>query len=225
MNIIDVVIIFGLLLGGVSGARNGVFKQLVVLIGTVLCFVFAFLLKDFLANFLSYTLPFFNFAGPLKGLTSLNIIMYQLIAFMILMALFSSGLVVLIKVTGGFEKFLKFTIVLGIPSKILGFVVGVIEAYVILFAILFFMNQPAFNFDVFNESRFTDVVLVSSPGLSNIVKDTNDAVFDVYSITKDYNDSNDSLAFNKRIVNCLKDHKVIDDRYLNELRRRGKINY
>ena len=36
MNIVDVVIIMGLLLGGVTGAKNGFFRQSVVLIGTIL---------------------------------------------------------------------------------------------------------------------------------------------------------------------------------------------
>lgn len=225
MNIIDVVIIFGLILGGMAGARNGVFKQTTLLIGTILCFVLSWLLKDFIANFLSYTLPFFNFAGPFKGLTSLNIVMYQLIAFMILMALFTSVLVVLLKITDGFEKFLKFTVLLGIPSKILGFIVGVIEAYVILFAILFFVNQPAFNFGVVNESHFKDPILTSSPGLSNMVGDMNDAINDIYYITKDYHYSNNSNTFNRRVVNSLLEHNVIDEEYLNELRTRGKINY
>lgn len=225
MNIIDVVIIFGLILGGMAGARNGVFKQTTLLIGTILCFVLSWLLKDFIANFLSYTLPFFNFAGPFKGLTSLNIVMYQLIAFMILMALFTSVLVVLLKITDGFEKFLKFTVLLGIPSKILGFIVGVLEAYVILFAILFFVNQPAFNFGVVNESHFKDPILTSSPGLSNMVGDMNDAINDIYYITKDYHYSNNSNTFNRRVVNSLLEHNVIDEEYLNELRTRGKIDY
>lgn len=225
MNIIDVVIIFGLILGGMAGARNGVFKQTTLLIGTILCFVLSWLLKDFIANFLSYTLPFFNFAGPFKGLTSLNIVMYQLIAFMILMALFTSVLVVLLKITDGFEKFLKFTVLLGIPSKILGFIVGVIEAYVILFAILFFVNQPAFNFGVVNESHFKDPILTSSPGLSNMVGDMNDAINDIYYITKDYHYSNNSNTFNRRVVNSLLEHNVIDEEYLKGLRTRGKIDY
>ena len=225
MNIIDVVIIFGLILGGMAGARNGVFKQTTLLIGTILCFLLSWLLKDFIANFLSYTLPFFNFAGPFKGLTSLNIVMYQLIAFMILMALFTSVLVVLLKITDGFEKFLKFTVLLGIPSKILGFIVGVLEAYVILFAILFFVNQPAFNFGVVNESHFKDPILTSSPGLSNMVGDMNDAINDIYYITKDYHYSNNSNTFNRRVVNSLLEHNVIDEEYLNELRTRGKIDY
>lgn len=225
MNIIDVVIIMGLLLGGVTGLKNGFFKQGVVLIGTILCFVLAWFFKDIIANFLSFTLPFFNFAGPFEGLTSLNIVMYQLIAFMLLLCLFSSLLVIVIKFTGVFEKMLNMTIILGIPSKILGFIVGLLEAYVILFAILFFFNQPAFNLKIMNESNMAPKIVNSSPVLSNIVGDMNDSINDIYDITKTYNKNQNKAVFNKRVVDSLLKHEVIDNDYLNKLRQKGKINY
>lgn len=225
MNIVDVVIIFGLLLGGVSGWHNGFFKQSVTLVGTIICFILAWVFKDIIANFLSYTLPFFNFAGPFEGLTSLNIVLYQLLSFILLLILFTSVLVVLIKITNGFEKFLKFTIILGIPSKILGFIVGIIEAYVILFAILFFVNQPVFNLEIVNESKLTNPVLNSSPGLSNIVGNMNDAIGDIYDITKSYNVNQNPDSFNREVINTLLEHDVVDQEYVNTLREKGKINY
>lgn len=225
MNIVDVVIIMGLLLGGVTGAKNGFFKQSVVLVGTILCFVLAWIFKDFIANFLSYTLPFFNFAGPFEGLTSLNIVMYQLIAFMLLLFLFTAVLVVIIRMTGVFEKILKMTIILGIPSKILGFVVGIIEAYVILFAILFFFNQPAFNLEIVDESNLAPKIVNSSPGLSNIVGNMNDAVNDIYDITKSYHVNQNVNSFNRKVINTLLEHEVIDMEYVNKLVSKGKINY
>lgn len=225
MNIVDIIIIFGLLLGGVSGWHNGFFKQTVTLVGTIICFILAWIFKDIIANFLSYTLPFFNFAGPFAGLTSLNIVLYQLLAFILLLILFTSVLVVLIKITNGFEKILKFTIILGIPSKILGFIVGIVESYIILFAILFFVNQPVFNFEIVNESKFTTPILNSSPGLSNIVGNMNDAIGDVYEITKNYNVNQNPDSFNREVLNTLLEHDVIDKEYINNLREKGKINY
>lgn len=225
MNIVDVVIIMGLLLGGVTGAKNGFFKQSVVLIGTILCFILAWVFKNPIANFLSFTLPFFNFAGPFEGLTSLNIVMYQLIAFLLLLFLFSAILAIIIKATGVFEKILNFTIILGIPSKILGFIVGVIEAYVIIFAVLFFVNQPAVNLEIVKESTFSPKIVNSSPGLSNIVGNMNDAVNDIYDITKDYNINQNTNSFNKKVINSLLEHEVIDRDYLDKLVSKGKINY
>lgn len=225
MNIVDVVIIMGLLLGGVTGAKNGFFRQSVVLIGTILCFILAWVFKNPIANFLSFTLPFFNFAGPFEGLTSLNIVMYQLIAFLLLLSLFSALLAIIIKATGVFEKILNFTIILGIPSKILGFIVGVIEAYVIVFVVLFFVNQPAVNLEIVKESTFSPKIVNSSPGLSNIVGNMNDAVNDIYDITKDYNINQNTNSFNKKVINSLLEHKVIDKDYLDKLVSKGKINY
>lgn len=225
MNIVDVVIIMGLLLGGVTGAKNGFFRQSVVLIGTILCFILAWVFKNPIANFLSFTLPFFNFAGPFEGLTSLNIVMYQLIAFLLLLSLFSALLAIIIKATGVFEKILNFTIILGIPSKILGFIVGMIEAYVIIFAVLFFVNQPAVNLEIVKESTFSPKIVNSSPGLSNIVGNMNDAVNDIYDITKDYNINQNTNSFNKKVINSLLEHKVIDRDYLDKLVSKGKINY
>ena len=225
MNIVDVVIIMGLLLGGVTGAKNGFFRQSVVLIGTILCFILAWVFKNPIANFLSFTLPFFNFAGPFEGLTSLNIVMYQLIAFLLLLSLFSAILAIIIKATGVFEKILNFTIILGIPSKILGFIVGVIEAYVIIFVVLFFVNQPAVNLEIVKESTFSPKIVNSSPGLSNIVGNMNDAVNDIYDITKDYNINQNTNSFNKKVINSLLEHKVIDKDYLDKLVSKGKINY
>lgn len=225
MNIIDIVIIFGLLLGGTSGWHNGFFKQSVLLVGTILCFVLSWTFKDIIANFLSYTLPFFNFAGPFEGLTSLNIVLYQLIAFMILLFIFTSVLVVLLKFTGVFERILKMTIILGIPSKILGFVVGVIESYVIIFAILFFVNQPLFNFEIVNNSKLTSPILNSSPGLSNVVGDMNDAIGDIYDVTKNYHVNQNTDVFNKRVLNELLEHNVVNQEYVDTLREKGKINY
>ncbi len=225
MNIVDVAIVMLLLLGGVSGLKNGFFKQGVVLLGTILCFILAWYLKDILANFLSFTLPFFNFAGVFEGLTSLNIVMYQLISFIILLSIFSSVLAVIIKFTGVFEKLLNITIILGIPSKILGFILGLLEAYVIIFAILFFFNQPAFNLEIINDSELTPKIVNSSPVLSSVVGNMNDAINDIYDITKTYNDNQNKDLFNRRVVNSLLEHEVIDQEYLNKLREKGKINY
>lgn len=225
MNIVDVVIIMGLLLGGVTGLKNGFFRQSVVLVGAILCFVLAWFFKDFIANFLSFTLPFFNFAGPFEGLTSLNIVMYQLVAFMLLLFLFSAILTVIIRMTGVFEKILNITIILGIPSKILGFIVGAIEAYIILFAILFFVNQPAINLDIVNDSTLAPKIVNSSPVLSNIVGDMNDAINDIYDITKSYHVNQNVDTFNRKVIDALLEHDVIDRDYLDKLVSKGKINY
>lgn len=221
MNIIDIIIIAVLLSGGFTGFHNGFFKQSVILLGTIIVFIVSWMFKDYIANFLSFKLPFFRFGG----LTSLNIVLYQLIAFLVILALLSTVLIVLVKITGIFETILKFTIVLGIPSKILGFFVGLVESYIILFVILFFLNQPAFSFNFMKDSSYSRVIIHSSPILSDVVGDMNSSVKEIYKITKDYKSKKDAKSTNKKIVKSLLKYDVVDQKYLDKLEKKGKIKY
>lgn len=221
MGFLDIVIIIVLISGGFAGAKNGFFRQTVVLIGTIICFILAWLFKNPIANFLSFNLPFFEF----NGLKALNIVFYQLAAFLLLLILFTAVLVVLVKITGIFEKILKLTIVLGIPSKILGFIVGVIEAYIIIFAVLFFAKQPIFNQELIEESKLSPIIVNSSPGLSNIVSNMNESLKDIYTITKEYENEKNVENTNKEIIDSLLKHKVINEDYIDKLEKKGKIKY
>ncbi len=224
MQIIDIFIILIILSFGATGLKNGFFKQTVLTIGTILVFVLSYKFKDYIANFLSYHLPFFNFAGPFEGLTTINIILYQMVSFILVFLLLTSVLVVLLKVTGVFEKILKFTIVLGIPSKILGFIVGLIEGYVIVFIALFFLSQPAVNIDIINDSKLKPVILNSSPVLSNVVKNTNETVKELYVLVKDYAVTENKDSFNKNSIDIMLKNKVITVEYVEELIERDKLD-
>lgn len=224
MQIIDIFIILIILSFGATGLKNGFFKQTVLTIGTILVFVLSYKFKDYIANFLSYHLPFFNFAGPFEGLTTINIILYQMVSFILVFLLLTSVLVVLLKVTGVFEKILKFTIVLGIPSKILGFIVGLIEGYVIVFIALFFLSQPAVNIDIINDSELKPVILNSSPVLSNVVKNTNETVKELYVLVKDYAVTENKDSFNENSIDIMLKNKVITVEYVEELIERDKLD-
>lgn len=224
MQIIDIFIILIILSFGATGLKNGFFKQTVLTIGTILVFVLSYKFKDYIANFLSYHLPFFNFAGPFEGLTTINIILYQMVSFILVFLLLTSVLVVLLKVTGVFEKILKFTIVLGIPSKILGFIVGLIEGYVVVFIALFFLSQPAVNIDIINDSKLKPVILNSSPVLSNVVKNTNETVKELYVLVKDYAVTENKDSFNKNSIDIMLKNKVITVEYVEELIERDKLD-
>ena len=222
MSIIDILIITGFLSGASLGLRNGVIKQGVVLIGTLLCVVIAWTFKTPLANFLSFNLPFFNF----NGLTALNIVIYQFISFCFILALLSFILIFAIKLAGGIEKVLKYTIVLGIPSRILGLILGLIEALVVIFICLFIIKGTVINqkTNILDNSKFAPVILKSSPGLSNIAGNMNDTLNDISSITKSYN-KDDKNKVNKEIIDVLLKHDVVTNDYLNKLKNKGKIKY
>ena len=224
IGIVDAFIIGIILIFGVGGLKNGFFKQTVITIGTILLFVVSYYLKDFVADFLSYNLPFFDFGGDMMGLVSLNIIMYQLIGFILVFVVLSVIFGIIVKITGIFEKILKFTIILGIPSKILGFLLGLVEGYVVVFIALFFLHQPIVDVKVLGESKFMNPILSSSPVLSNVVADTNDVISEVYVLVDDYLKDKDVHKFNVKSIDTMLKYKVIDVDYMDKLIEKDKIN-
>lgn len=224
MNIVDVVIVLLILLCGVVGFKRGVFKQLVSTVGFVLVFILAFYLKNPVAEFLSLNLPFFTFGGIFLNVTSLSIIVYQIISFLIVFLLLQVVLNVLIKVTGLIEKVLKFTIILGIPSQILGFIVGLVEGFIFVFLALFFLRQPGFNFTIFDDSKFTDPILESTPILSQVAGDFVDTFNDLYELGNDYYEQEmDSNSLNLKSIDVMLEHKIITTDYVDKLVDAKKI--
>lgn len=224
MGIVDILIIIFILSFGILGSKRGFFKQTVTTVGSILVFVLAYYFKDGVANFLTFNLPFFNFKGEILGLTSLNIIMYQLIAFLLMVLIFSGILAIIIKITGIFEKILRLTIVLGIPSKILGFILGLVEGYVITYIILFILMLPILKIDIIDNSSFARPILKSSPVISNIVGTTKDTCLSIYDLVNDYSKDKDKDKFNKEAIRIMLSNNMITKSYVEELINKGKLD-
>lgn len=223
MNIIDVLILLFILLFGVFGLKRGAIKEIVVVVGSIIVLVIAFYLKNPVANLLDTYLPFFQFAGPFRGLTSLNIVLYQLLAFFLIAALLTIVLNLFITLSNIIEKVLKATIILGIPSKIIGFILGLVEGYVVVFIALFFLHQPAFNIAIVQESKFTPVILSSSPILSNVVGDFNRAFDDIYDLSVNYADDEDKNEFNRETIRILLEYDLVEADHVADLVSSGKL--
>ena len=152
MNIIDAIIFLIILMGAVVGFKNGVIRQTVSLVGFLLVVILAFILKNPLSLWMYEHLPFFNFWGILKGVTVINILLYEMLAFLILLALFAVILRIILFAAKIIEKILDFTIILGIPSKILGLFIGALEYYLVVFVLLYVVTLPIFNIKTINDS-------------------------------------------------------------------------
>ena len=129
---------------------------------------------------------------------------------------------ILIKVTGAFEKLLNFTIILGIPSKLLGALFGLVETFLFIFVALFLLNQiPATN-SIVTSSSSASHILTASPILSNITKSYYEAFEEVISI-KDQN-MNDKEEYNRRCLEILIKYDIVDKNSVKELIANGKLN-
>ena len=220
--VVDVSIILILLMGAVVGFKRGIFKSAVMFIGAIVVIVLAYSLKNPVANLLYSFMPFFNFAVDFEGLTTLNLIIYEAIAFVIVYLLLMVLLRILIKVTGAFEKLLNFTIILGIPSKLLGALFGLVETFLFIFVALFLLNQiPATN-SIVTSSSSASHILTASPILSNITKSYYEAFEEVISI-KDQN-MHDKEEYNRRCLEILIKYDIVDKNSVKELIANGKLN-
>ncbi|MBQ8891520.1 MAG: CvpA family protein [Bacilli bacterium] len=221
MNIVDIIIIIFILLMGVIGSKRGVFKEIIFCVGTILLFVLAFKFKDILGNVFLLNLPMFDFPNVFQGVITLNILVYQLLAFVVTLIILLIIFEVILSITGIFEKILKMTIILGIPSKILGFLGGLVEGYVIAFVLLFFLTQPAFNFTRFMESKYANAILTSSPVLTSVTSDTVGLVQDIYNL-KDESDKN---ILNGKILDMMLDKKIVSYDIAKKLYDSDKIKF
>ena len=178
MNIVDIIIILVILLSGIVGFKRGFTKELVCFLGVFVVIILGFVLKDPVAEILYDNLPIFK----INGLYSLSIYFYVVIAFLLVTSVLLLIFKLLIVLTSLFEKLLNHTIILGIPSKILGFIIGLIEGVVWTFIILYVLNLPIFNIKDIKESTLKKAVLDDTPILSNINNDIVDSLKEISEI-------------------------------------------
>jgi Uncharacterized membrane protein, required for colicin V production len=223
MNVVDVIIIVLLILGGVAGFKAGVIKKLTDFIGMFVVIILAFYLKNYISVIMYENLPFFNFFGLINGIDVLNILLYEVIAFLVIFIALLFVLKVVLMLTGLVEKILKATVILSIPSKLLGIVVGVIEMYVYLFLILVIVSLPIFDSSFLKDSKMNNFILNNTPVLSGVSKEIIDIYGDVYNIIDNRkNKTNEQL--NEEILKVLIDKKVVTKESAKKLVDRNKIH-
>ena len=184
MSLIDVVIIITLILFAFIGFKRGVFKSLVMFLGFIIIIFLAYALKNYIGDFLVLNLPFIKFGDFLGGAATLNIIMYQSLAFILVLIVLGLIYNFLVAISGVFEKLLRITIILGIPSKLLGMVVGLLEGYIIVYLVLFFLTQPFLNAEDLKNNNYVSTILNNTPVISSFAEDSLRIVNEVREVTE-----------------------------------------
>lgn len=182
INLVDAIILLIILLGGVIGFKEGVIKKLTSVVGLVIVIVLSFILKNKLSVIFYENLPFFNLWGAFKGIQVLNVLFYEMLAFVIIASVLTIVYRLILGFTGIIEKVLKATVILSIPSKILGFIVGLIENYIWVYLILFILTLPVINLKEVYESKTAVFIMEKTPILSKYTNKTLDIYNDLYAI-------------------------------------------
>lgn len=207
--IVDACIILILGIGAIVGFKRGVIQSAAQFLGTLAVIIIAYYLKNPISEFFYTYLPFFNFNGALEGVTVLNIIIYEAIAYIVIILLLWAILRVIIVITGLLELILKMTVVLSIPSKLLGIIFGLAEAYIVLFVILFCANQIFMANNQKIDSKYASVILNNTPLLSEKVSNAYNSVDEVVSMASKYQDTEDKNEYNKEALDILLKNKFI----------------
>ena len=218
MDIMDVIILLIILLGGVIGFKEGALKKLTSVVGLIIVVVASFALKNYLSVFFYENLPFFNLWGVFKGIQVLNILFYELLAFLIISAILSVVYNVILGITGIVEKILKATVILSIPSKILGFFIGLVENYIWVYLVLFVLTLPIFNIKPVYESKFATFIIEETPYLSKYTNKTLAIYNDLYDVvnnskgksTEEINESALDVMLKYDIITKESAQKLID---------------
>ena len=128
----------------------------------------------------------------------------------------------MIKATTLFESFLKATIILSIPSKILGGILGFVKHYLIIFIVLYVISIPVFSINI-GKTKLGDFMLKNSLGLSNATSDTI-MIFEEFSnLVDEYKDKDNKNEFNQEALDLLIKYKAITRENAKSLVDSGKI--
>ena len=221
MNTFSIIVILLIISSGVMGLKKGFLKESVVFIGTILVYIISFLLKDKIGLVLCKWFPFFSF----DGLQTLNILVYQLIAFIFIATILFSIATIIFKLTGIIQKLVDITIILTLPSKILGFIFGILEGYIVMFLILIILAIPLRNVELFKESTVVTKIMYNSPILSKTLGGVPKTIEDILDVTTeiqkaDYNKNKVALD----IMKIELDHNIISKEDTLDLIERGKLD-
>ena len=223
LNIVDAIIILIILLGGVIGFKEGIIKKLTSVIGLILVVILSFTLKNYLSVIFYENLPFFDLWGAFKGIQVLNIIFYEMLAFLIIASVLTLVYRLLLGVSGLIEKILKATIILSIPSKTLGFFAGLLENYIWVYLFLFVLTLPVINIKEIRESNLATSILEKTPILSKYTNKTLAIYNDLYDII-DNKDNKTNEQVNESAMDLMLKYEIITPSSARKLIDKNKVS-
>ena len=195
--ILSIIIIMFILLGTIVGVKRGFLYQLIKMLSNIIVFVVALILKNPVADILINHIDIINIDK------SISIMFYRAISFILICFILKLIIILVLKITRALEKVLEATIILAIPSKILGGILGFIEYYIYAFIILLILSIPVFNIDVYK----SDVAKYILNGTPLISKKVDIPLFE--ELKREYDKG--PSASEEEYIKILKDHGIVKD--------------
>lgn len=222
MNIVDYIILVILILSAVKGFRQGLIPSIVNFVGVFLVFIIAFYLKTPISSLLYQNLPFLSFGGIFKGVIGVNILFYEVIAYGLTIILLGIVFGILKKISIGIQKLLNLTILLNLPSKIIGALIGILEGILFSFILLYIGSVINTTTKYVNESKYSSIILNDIPIINSVTNNLTKSTEEIYDTI--VNNQNDTNMANLETIDILMKYDILSYDSANKLVQDNKLN-
>lgn len=226
MTILDFIIIIILLLGIFIGYKEGAITSTLRMIGSLLIFVLSFYLKGPISIILFNAFPFTVHSGIFAGMSSINFLIYEGIAFIICEIILNIIFNVILKLTKVLNKIVNKTVILALPNKIIGAIAGFLRFFILGFFILFICSFIPFTSEYIKDSKVSLFILNNTPILTNVTKNFNSSIKDIYDLVDKYDKESESVKDNidYDTLEILLKYDIISIDTVKQMQESGKIN-
>ena len=222
MNIVDYIIIIILVLCAFKGFKQGMLPSIVNFVGTFLVFIIAFYVKQPISTLMYENLPFLDFAGIFKGIIGVNILFYEVIAYGLTIVLLAIIFGIVKRISLVFNKILNATIVLTLPNKIIGAIIGIFEGVLFSFILLCIASNVNTTTKYVNESKYSGIILNNIPILNSVTSNLTDSSKEIYDTI--INNENDKNKANLETIDILMKHNILSYESATKLVNDKKLN-
>lgn len=220
--IVNIVLILFIIAETYDGFKKGFLESSIRLLGGVAAFIGAYIIKNPVSVFLYTKFPFFKFSGLFKGVSALNILVYEVIAFILVFIILMILIKLIARITGIVERALSVIIFFGIPNKILGAAVGFVKSIIILYFVIFIFKF-ACNFLGYEMKASLADTIVNAPILKNTFGDSLNSFDEITALAREYDNTKNKEEFNEKAIDILLEYNIITEENLQILIDNGKI--
>ena len=222
MNIVDYGILLVVILFAFKGFKQGLLPTIVNFVGVFLIFVIAFYIKSPISHLLYENLPFISFGGIFKGVIGINILFYEIMAYGIAIIILGILFSIVKRISVIVQKILNMTILLNLPSKIIGAIIGALEG--VLFSILLIYIGSILNSttNYVKNSKYSSIILEKTPIINNVTRDLTYSYNEIYDTV--INNENNTNKANLETIDILMNYNILSYESAKKLYNDNKLN-
>ena len=222
--IISLLVILLLISDLIAGYKEGFLESSVKFLKMVIAMIIAYFTKAPLSKILYMNFPFFEIGGIFKGVSAVSILLYEVLAFFVILLLVWIILNIISSIIKLDEKILRAVSIIGVPNKIMGAIVGVLKSVIFLYFVLslFFVVS---NFLELDTGKSLGNYIVEIPVLKNTFGSVLDSFDQISDLAVEYENVQDKEKLNKESIDILLKYDIITQENLELLIKSGKVEY